>query len=139
MLVLRLKTVGTVEERVVGVASEKAQLADRSITGAAQLCVGGTPTSPGKVNHCSPRLPSAFLLLFRSRTGGFFDGSTSAKERQRYLLDTIRASSQAGSGARQDTSGQLSDDELNRLLARGDAELELFEAEDRRMRVGASG
>jgi hypothetical protein len=31
--VLRLKTVGTVEERVVGVAMGKAQLADRSITG----------------------------------------------------------------------------------------------------------
>ena len=33
VLVLRLQTVGTVEERVVGVASDKAQLADRSITG----------------------------------------------------------------------------------------------------------
>ena len=33
VLVLRLKTTGTVEDRVVGVASDKAQLADRSITG----------------------------------------------------------------------------------------------------------
>lgn len=35
VLVLRLKTVGTVEERIVAVASDKAQLADRSITGVA--------------------------------------------------------------------------------------------------------
>ena len=41
VLVLRLKTVGTVEERVVGVASDKAQLADRSITGG--LCRPGVP------------------------------------------------------------------------------------------------
>lgn len=39
VLVLRLKTVGTVEERVVEAASDKAQLADRSITGG---CPGGT-------------------------------------------------------------------------------------------------
>ena len=40
VLVLRLKTVGTVEERVVGVASDKAQLADRSITGG--CCAAGS-------------------------------------------------------------------------------------------------
>jgi SNF2 family DNA or RNA helicase len=33
VLVLRLKTLGTVEERVVQVAADKALLADRSITG----------------------------------------------------------------------------------------------------------
>lgn len=33
MLVLRLVTSGTVEERVVGVSADKAALADRSITG----------------------------------------------------------------------------------------------------------
>lgn len=38
----------------------------------------------------------------------------------------------AGAGA----DGQLSDAQLNALLARGEGELELFEAEDRRMRVG---
>ncbi|KAL4430828.1 hypothetical protein ABPG75_006084 [Micractinium tetrahymenae] len=103
VLVLRLKTVGTVEERIVAVASDKAQLADRSIT------------------------------------GGFFDGKTSAEERQRYLLDTIRSSQRAaaplaGSGDGGDGGGALSDAQLNALLARGEGELELFEAEDRRMR-----
>ncbi|KAI3433655.1 hypothetical protein D9Q98_003464 [Chlorella vulgaris] len=109
VLVLRLKTLGTVEERVVQVAADKALLADRSIT------------------------------------GGFFDGKTSAEERQRYLLDTIKASTQAhpscdaggvgsdSAGVRGDASGQLSDRQLNVMLARGEEELELFEREDRRL------
>lgn len=29
-------------------------------------------------------------------TGGFFDGRTTAEERQRYLLETIRTSAQVG-------------------------------------------
>lgn len=48
--------------------------------------------------------------------GGFFDGKTSAAERQAYLLDVIRSSQQqaqraGGSGDASD--GQLSDEEVN--------------------------
>jgi hypothetical protein len=91
--------------------------------------------------HCGP-------LCF---AGGFFDGKTSSEERQRYLLDTIRTSTQqqaaqqaqqAGNGGGggdaggASADGPMSDAQLNRLLARGDEELELFEDEDRRVQVG---
>lgn len=79
------------------------------------------------MSSCHPLLTSA---------GGFFDGSTSAEERQRYLLDTIRASTAPADSSGQRGGEQLSDGELNQLLARGDAELELLEAEDARLRVG---
>ncbi|PRW58677.1 chromatin structure-remodeling complex SYD-like isoform X1 [Chlorella sorokiniana] len=76
-------------------------------------------------------------LADRSITGGFFDGKTSAEERQRYLLETIRTSTQrGGSGASGSTDGQLSDSQLNEMLARGEGEVELFEAEDARMQAG---
>lgn len=62
VLVLRLQTVGTVEERVTAVAADKRGMADRSIT------------------------------------GGFFDGKTSAAERQKYLLSLLRAQPDEGGG-----------------------------------------
>jgi SNF2 family DNA or RNA helicase len=107
VLILRLQTKGTVEERVVAVAEDKRGMVDRSIT------------------------------------GGFFDGRTGAAERQRYLLSLLReqaASRQQevnnqGSEAERDSqaaAGSMADDELNRLIARGDHELELFQAEDKR-------
>ena len=99
VLVLRLQTVGTVEERVMAVAAEKLGMADRSIT------------------------------------GGFFDGKTSASERQRYLLGLLKAqdggSSCGGGGG--STRGDLSNAELNRLLVRGEEELELFAKEDEKL------
>ena len=114
---------------------------------------------------CSPRLTPNNTADLTACAGGFFDGKTSAEERQRYLLDTIRTSTQqqqqrggGGSGGAEDggrgagegggagsndmtgsggtSSGAMSDTQLNRLLARGDAELELFESEDRRVQVG---
>ena len=138
VLVLRLKTVGTVEERVVGVASDKAQLADRSITGArkgAALCLLARQRRACQLlhptRHCHRRLPPP--------PGGFFDDHTSAEQRQRYLLDTIRAAQQQQVPRGSDQAcGQLSDGQLNQLLARGPDELALFEAEDRRMQVGGA-
>jgi len=80
-----------------------------------------------------------------SPAGGFFDGKTSAEERQRYLLDTIKSSTgqqrQAGASGADGAgagAGQLSNAQLNKLLARGEGELELFGAEDARMQVGRS-
>lgn len=92
----------------------------------------------------APFPPRFRPLLPPAPPGGFFDGKTSAEERQRYLLDTIRTSTQQqlkkGSCSGEDGSdasgGGLTNAQLNRLLARGDPELELFEAEDRRMQVG---
>ena len=43
----------------------------------------------------------------------------------------------SGSGGSAD--GQLSDGQLNEMLARGEGEVELFEAEDARMQVGLGG
>jgi hypothetical protein len=113
-----------------------------------------------------PDLAPDITADLSSCAGGFFDGKTSAEERQRYLLDTIRTTTQqqqrgggggSCSGARDSgrgpeevggassdnmdgsggsSSGALSDAQLNRLLARGDAELDLFEVEDRRVQVG---
>ncbi|KAL4547969.1 hypothetical protein Ndes2526B_g07184 [Nannochloris sp. 'desiccata'] len=101
VLVLRMQTVGTVEERVSAVAADKRGMADRSIT------------------------------------GGFFDGKTSAAERQKYLLgllkDTDNGCGGGGKGNRDGSSGNLSDSELNTLLARTDEELKLFEKEDARL------
>ena len=94
VLVLRMQTVNTVEERVAAVAANKQSLADRSIT------------------------------------GGFFDGRTSAAERQKYLLSLMKDSGCSSSGGR---SGNLSDLELNKLLARSDEELKVFEREDARL------
>ena len=53
--------------------------------------MGASPPTPQHTSRQpAPRLdPPA---------GGFFDGKTTAEERQRYLLDTIRASA-AGAGA----------------------------------------
>ena len=62
VLVLRLQTAGTVEERVTAVAEDKKGMADRSIT------------------------------------GGFFDGKTSAAERQKYLLGLLKAQESGGIG-----------------------------------------
>jgi len=96
VLVLRLQTVGTVEERVSAVAADKRGMADRSIT------------------------------------GGFFDGKTSAAERQKYLLGLMKDSG-GGCADAGSSSGNLSDSELNKLLARSDEELNLFEKEDARL------
>jgi superfamily II DNA or RNA helicase len=101
VLVLRMQTVGTVEERVAAVAADKRGMADRSIT------------------------------------GGFFDGKTSAAERQKYLLGLLKDSggggSGSGSGAGGSRSSNLNDSELNSLLARTEEELKLFEKEDARL------
>ena len=59
--------------------------------------------------------------------GGFFDGTTSEEERQEYLLDLIRRAS-----ASEDSEPPRS---LNEMLARSDAELKAFEAEDERSRA----
>lgn len=82
-------------------------------------------TSPG-----TPRTADA-------PAGGFFDGKTTAAERQAYLLDTLRASAQQAQQAQRGGDGgqQLSDAQLNALLARGEGELQLFAAEDWRLRV----
>ena len=106
VLVLRMLTLGTVEERVAAVAADKRGMADRSIT------------------------------------GGFFDGKTSAAERQKYLLGLLKessASAAAGGGSSGGggsggggSSGNLIDFELNKLLARTEDELKLFEKEDKR-------
>jgi hypothetical protein len=86
-----------------------------------------------------PRLSSPawhHSLICLPLPGGFFDGKTSAEERQRYLLDTIRTSTQRTAAP---GSVPLSDAQVNQLLARGDDELALFQAEDRRMRVSGPG
>ena len=56
-------------------------------------------------------------------TGGFFDGQTSSEERREYLLSILNSDGQAKGSAGQD----LTPSELNKLLARGKAEAELFE------------
>ena len=68
--------------------------------------------------------------------GGFFDGKTSAEERQRFLLETIRTASSA-SGRRGGGSDdcERSDAQLNQLLARAPGEAEALAAEDRRMQA----
>ena len=97
VLVVRLMTVGTVEERIIQVAEEKRGMAERSIT------------------------------------GGFFDGKTSAAERQRYLLGLLKEQAATmkkytankkntdGSG---EEGGLISDEALSRFLARGKDKLE---------------
>jgi SNF2 family DNA or RNA helicase len=102
VLVLRMQTVGTVEERVAAVAADKRGMADRSIT------------------------------------GGFFDGKTSAAERQKYLLGLMKDGGTAkdasgASGSKSSGGGNLRDSELNQLLARSEEELQLFEKEDARL------
>jgi SNF2 family DNA or RNA helicase len=98
VLVLRMQTIGTVEERVAAVAADKRGMADRSIT------------------------------------GGFFDGKTSAAERQQYLLNLLsKDSNGGGSDSSNNSSGNLSDFELNKLLARTEEELKIFEREDARL------
>lgn len=112
--------------------------------------------------------PTPFTAPCRSITGGFFDGKTTAAERQRYLLDIIHASSSstgqqgpsggsrgcegpssgaggggAGSACGRDSSGgsgaapsELSEEELNQLLARDEAELALYAEEGRQRGMG---
>jgi superfamily II DNA or RNA helicase len=123
VLVLRLLTLGTVEERVFKVAGDKKGLVDASIT------------------------------------AGFFDGATTAAEREKYLLNLIATQQQQGPGIRGGGGGKegdpsssskeppvsnaaasssstsssthsLSNQDINKLLARTDAELALFAAED---------
>jgi hypothetical protein len=103
VLVLRLQTIGTVEERIVHIASEKRGMADRSIT------------------------------------GGFFDGRTGVAERQTYLLELLRAQRQEIRDAGDDDAGHIGNAELNRMLARGDQELEVFEKEDERAVAEVAG
>ncbi|KAG2497935.1 hypothetical protein HYH03_004197 [Edaphochlamys debaryana] len=120
--VFRLLTAGSIEEHIAAVAEEKRRFADSSIT------------------------------------GGFFDGQTSADERRAYLLNLLASSggsgggggggggggaggsggSGGGSGGAGDAS-RLSDAELSRLVARGEAELAELEAEDERKRCRAAG
>jgi hypothetical protein len=56
--------------------------------------------------------------------GGFFDGKTSNEERREYLLSILKQDGQAKGAVGQG----LTTFELNKLLARGKAEIELFEA-----------
>lgn len=68
-------------------------------------------------------------------TGGFFDGKTSVEQRREYLLNILRSEErQRDDGGDADSKEQqLSDDELNRLLARGSTELGLFQAQGEMM------
>ncbi|GBF90068.1 hypothetical protein Rsub_02776 [Raphidocelis subcapitata] len=102
VLVVRLLVSGSVEEHVMRVAAEKARFADSSIT------------------------------------GGFFDGMTTPDERRRYLLSILNAppgtaaagpKDAPGAGGGGGGGGGPSDAELDRLLARGDAEVALFAQE----------
>ena len=164
--VLRLVTAGSIEERVVDVASGKAQLADRSITGGWLPGGAGQPGLPpvgldGGLRGCpgpdripsltpAPRVPAHTPHTSQQPTnpaGGFFDGKTSAAERQRYLLEAIRSSAAAAAAAAAADDGAagggagdaLSDAALNALLARRPGEAELLEAEDARVRVRRLG
>ncbi|KAL6769639.1 hypothetical protein ACKKBG_A31805 [Auxenochlorella protothecoides x Auxenochlorella symbiontica] len=88
VLVIRLQTAGSVEERVVDVAQSKRTFVDRSIT-------------------C-----------------GFFDGKTSAAERQRHLLEFIAASADSsGMAGTRDGGAEMTDEELNGLVARDEDDL----------------
>eukprot|EP00887_Chlorella_sp_A99_P005366 scaffold1.g5366.t1 len=162
--VLRMVTEGSIEERIVGVADDKRAMADRRWCGRAgdRLSWQGIRAGPLASSCCVPcsqktAAPSSFVVLSPySITGGFFDGKTSAAERQRYLLDVIHAASAraaaagcpAGEGGGAGGSGtggdagstggaeeELSDEALCRLLARDDAELELFRREAARLRA----
>lgn len=97
VLVVRLETSGTVEERVTAVAADKRGMAERSIT------------------------------------AGHFDGKTSAAERQKHLLSLLREARDKNNGAGGSGNGDLGNAELNQLLARGDGEVAVFEAEDARL------
>jgi hypothetical protein len=85
------------------------------------------------VPHLAPPLPLP---------GGFFDGMTSADQRRRYLLSILNAPSPAGAGDGDAGGGggtaALLDARLSQLLARGEAEAELFAREDAR-RAAAEG
>ena len=94
VLVLRLQTIGTVEERICQVALQKKGLADASIT------------------------------------GGFFDGMTQPQERQRLLLDILAQHRVIKSS---DHAREMTDGQLNELLARSEEEIEIFNAEDKRL------
>ncbi|CAM6103240.1 unnamed protein product [Calypogeia fissa] len=91
VLVLRLETVGTVEEHVRAAAEHKLGVANQSIT------------------------------------AGFFDDNTSAEDRREYLESLLRESKKDD-----EVAPVLDDEALNYVLARSDAEIDIFEAVDRR-------
>jgi len=92
VLVIRLETVGSIEEGVRAVAARKMEVAERAIT------------------------------------GGFFDGGqTSEEDRNDFLQALMRANDAAGDAAK---AAVPSDAALNALIARSDAERELFDRED---------
>ncbi|CAM6088580.1 unnamed protein product [Calypogeia fissa] len=91
VLVLRMETVGTVEEQVRAAAEHKLGVANQSIT------------------------------------AGFFDDNTSAEDRREYLESLLRESKKDD-----EVAPVLDDEALNYVLARSDAEIDIFEAVDRR-------
>ncbi|CAH9083032.1 unnamed protein product [Cuscuta epithymum] len=64
----------------------------------------------------------------QSITAGFFDNNTSAEDRREYLESLLRESK------KEEAAPVLDDDALNDLIARSEAEIDVFESVDRRRR-----
>jgi len=62
----------------------------------------------------------------QSITAGFFDNNTSAEDRREYLEGLLRGSK------KEEVAGVLDDEALNYILARSDAEIDIFEDVDRK-------
>ncbi|KAL3133545.1 hypothetical protein ABBQ38_007396 [Trebouxia sp. C0009 RCD-2024] len=145
VLVLRLQTNGSVEERVLEASSQKRSLADRSITGQYLH----SPDCLYTQQHWQPITAAQALAIDAAEVaeahstlkgvvpvaGGFFDGKTGADERRQYLLELFkRSAQQEATGA---TPHTLTNSQLNTLIARGDSELQLFEKWDSEAASGA--